>query len=272
MTSNSKSIRLGISPCPNDTFMFHGIATGRLTVEGYSIELELHDVETLNQMALDSRLDVSKLSAFAWLQVQERYQILNCGAALGYGCGPILIAKKPVDPSDLPNCRVALPGAWTTAHLLFRMWAPQVQNRYFVTYDRVFSEIDSGRADCGVIIHENRFTYEREGYQAVVDLGAWWETETGLPIPLGCIAARRDLGQENIGRMENLILQSIREAQADPQATLPYVRDYAQEMEEAVLWQHVQTFVNDFSLDLGARGRAALAALDNRARSAGVLP
>jgi 1,4-dihydroxy-6-naphthoate synthase len=269
--STAESIRLGYSPCPNDTFIFHGIAAGELQLPGVRIEVELHDVETLNRMAMTARLDVTKLSFHAWLLVRERYRLLESGAALGHGCGPILVSKEPLTRSEVAAARVVLPGEWTTAHLLFRLWAPERANRYFVTYDRILSEISAGKADCGVIIHENRFTYTQAGFHTVVDLGAWWEEETGLPIPLGCIAARSELGEGRMRDIEELIRRSILQAQENPEPTLPYIRRYAREMSDDVLRRHIHTFVNSYSLDLGETGKRAVAELDKRARAAGII-
>ena len=263
---------LGYSPCPNDTFIFHAIASGALRLPGYDVVEELHDVETLNAMALEHRLDVSKLSFHAWLRLKDSYRLLQSGAALGFGCGPILIARRPMARSDIDTCRIVLPGQWTTAHLLFRLWAPKAEDKYFVAYDRIFAEVESGRADCGVIIHENRFTFEAAGFKAIVDLGAWWEHETDMPIPLGCIAAKTELGRSTIHAVESLIGESIRLAEEHPESTLPYMQRYAQEMEIDVLRQHVKTFVNEFSMDLGELGRAAVVELERRAKDAGVIP
>ena len=267
----AESIRLGYSPCPNDTFIFYGIAAGGLQLPGVRIEVELHDVETLNRMAMTARLDVTKLSFHAWLLVRERYRLLDSGAALGYGCGPILVSKEPLTRSGVAAARIVLPGEWTTAHLLFRLWAPEAGNRYFVTYDRILSEISAGKADCGIIIHENRFTYTQAGFHTVVDLGAWWEEETGLPIPLGCIAARAELGEGQMRDIEGLIRRSIRQAQENPEQTFPYIRRYAREMSDDVLRRHIHTFVNSYSLDLGETGKRAVAELDQRARAAGII-
>ena len=266
------TIRLGYSPCPNDTFMFYGIVCGGLTLPGIEIVAELHDVETLNLMAMTAELDVSKLSFHAWIQVRERYRLLSSGAALGHGCGPLLVSKRPLARSEIVKARVVLPGEWTTAHLLFRLWAPDAVNKTFTTYDRILPEIAAEKADCGVIIHESRFTFAQAGFLPVVDLGAWWEAETGLPIPLGCIAAKEELGSDLINNMEALIRRSIRRAQNDPTAAFPYVHQHAQELSEAVLNQHIQTFVNSFSIDLGETGRAAADMLVLRAQEAGIVP
>jgi 1,4-dihydroxy-6-naphthoate synthase len=267
----AESIRLGYSPCPNDTFIFHGIASGNLQLPGIRFEVELHDVEKLNRMAMAARLDVTKLSFHAWLRVRDRYRLLASGAALGHGCGPILVSKAPLTRSEVIAARVVLPGEWTTAHLLFRLWAPEAGNRYFVSYDRVLADIETGMADCGVIIHENRFTFADAGYHAIVDLGAWWETETGLPIPLGAIAARGELGEGRMRDIEALIRRSIRHARRFPESALPYVRRYAREFSDAVLQEHIRTFVNAYSLDLGDTGKRAVDEMARRARTAGVL-
>ncbi len=265
------TLRLGFSPCPNDTFMFHGIISGRTPIDGWRVAEELHDVETLNRKAMDGQLDVTKLSFFAWLTLKDRYRLLNAGAALGYGCGPVLVTLAPISPCELRRSRVVLPGEWTTAHLLFRLWAPDAHDRIFTTYDRILDTIRSGRADAGVIIHESRFTYEKEGFQAIVDLGEWWEEETGLPIPLGCIAASRTLTQETVTAIETSLRASIRSAMATPDRSLSYIRRHAREIAADVLDHHIHTFVNDFSLDLGPDGHAAVSALEERAAGAGII-
>jgi 1,4-dihydroxy-6-naphthoate synthase len=266
------NLTLGYSPCPNDTFIFHALVKGRIALCGIRLEECLHDVETLNQMAMAAELDVTKLSFFAWLKVQDRYRLLNTGAALGYGCGPILVARKPLALKDIAAARIVLPGRWTTAHLLFRLWAPRAANRIFAPYDRIFDYLATGQADCGVIIHESRFTYAQAGCVRLLDLGAWWEEQTGLPIPLGCMAAKTSLPDDVVVQIETAIGRSIAFARQHPDLALPYIRQHAREMETAVLQCHIDTFVNDFSLDLGETGRAAVAALDQMARTACVLP
>lgn len=266
-----KKLRFGYSPCPNDTFMFNAIAGGDVGVSGYRIKSVLHDVETLNGLALSDKLEVTKLSFYAWLKAKDRYRLLGSGAAMGFGCGPVLIARKPLNLSDIRRCRVALPGRWTTAHLLFRLWAPDARQRIFTPYHRIFETIASGQADCGVIIHESRFTFQSAGFALVKDLGAWWEEQTGLPIPLGGIAARKNLGEPLIERIDAAVHESIRRAMDHPAETLPYIRKYAQEMDETVLQAHIRTFVNDFSLSLPARGRRAIEMLESMARDAGAV-
>ena len=264
-------IRLGYSPCPNDTYIFHGIASGKLKTPGYTVRPELHDVETLNQMAFQEILEASKLSFFAWLKVRAHYRLLASGGALGYGCGPLVIARKPLTLADMNHCRIVLPGQWTTAHMLFRLWAPRAEQRFFVPYDRIFQILQAGEADCGVIIHESRFTFEQAGFYAVQDLGGWWETQTGLPIPLGCIAVHARVGAQGADLLDRLIRQSIALARQNPQAAMPYIRRHAQEMTGEVLQAHIQAFVNEFSSDLGLSGREAVRVLEAKARQAGII-
>ena len=267
----AKELTFGYSPCPNDTFMFNALANGKVGVDGYRLKPELHDVETLNTMAMDAVLDVTKLSFYAWMAVKDSYLLLNSGAAMGFGCGPVLIAKGPLNQADIRHSRVVLPGQWTTAHLLFRLWAPDTRQRVFVSYDRIFDMLTSDQADCGVIIHECRFTFEEAGFSTIVDLGAWWENKTGLPIPLGAIAVRKRLGQPLITKIDAAVNQSIRQAMRQPEAALPYIRQHAQEMDATVLQKHIRSFVNDFSLDLSQKGRQAIDVLERMAQQAGAL-
>ncbi|GAB6908476.1 1,4-dihydroxy-6-naphtoate synthase [Desulfosarcina cetonica] len=267
----ASKLTLGYSPCPNDTFIFHAIASGAVGVDGRAIEPQLHDVETLNAMAMQALLDISKLSFYAFLRVKDHYRLLSSGAAMGFGCGPVLIARRALSREDMPRCRVVLPGRWTTAHLLFRLWCPKAQQRYFTTYDRIFDALETGAADCGVIIHESRFTFEAAGFRPVVDLGAWWEEKTGLPIPLGGIVARQELGSSLIRSIDTAIHASIRQAMAQPAKALPYIRQHAQEMDQSVLEAHIRTFVNDFSLTLPQQGLDAIATLARMAMDAGAI-
>ncbi len=264
-------LTIAYSPCPNDTFMFHGLASGGVEIPGCQVAVELHDVETLNQLALQQRFDVSKLSFYGWLLGRRHYRLLRCGAALGFGCGPLLVARRPIAVEELPGCCIALPGELTTAHLLFRLWQPQATNRIFVPYHEIFARVAGGEADCGVVIHESRFTFQEHGLHCLADLGQWWEQETGLPIPLGCIAAHHRLGESVIAEVERAIAESIARAQADPAATRSYMQEHAQEMQDAVLDQHVQTFVNRYSVDLGEDGAAAVRRLEEMAVAAGVI-
>jgi 1,4-dihydroxy-6-naphthoate synthase len=251
--------------------MFHGVAEGLLRLEGHEIETHLEDVQTLNRLAMEETYDVTKISFYAYLRVRENYELLNSGAALGSGCGPLVVARRRMAPAELAQCRIAVPGELTTAHMLLRLWAPQAADRVFVAYDQVMPMVVCGQVDCGVIIHEGRFVYRQANLECLADLGQWWEQATGLPIPLGCIVARKSLGQAMIAKFDALVRQSIQRSQAEPERTLPYVRRYAQELDEAVIRKHIATYVNEFSLDLGPRGRAAVAKLQEMAQRAGGL-
>ena len=262
---------MAYSPCPNDTFMFHDLAMGRLAPPDGSIDTHLHDVETLNQLALRGTYDVTKVSFHTYLLIQDRYELLEAGAALGLDCGPVVVAPRDLQPADLDGRRVAVPGELTTAHLLLRLWAPQVTERVFVRYDQIMDRVVAGEVDAGVLIHEGRFVYPQAGLHLVADLGEWWRQQTGLPIPLGCIVARRSLGNETVRALEGLVKQAVTNSMADPEATFAYVRQHAQEMDEAVLRAHIRTFVNEYSLDLGDDGRAAVAALKRLAEDAGIV-
>jgi 1,4-dihydroxy-6-naphthoate synthase len=251
--------------------MFHSMATGRLRPAGGAFEVHLHDVETLNRLASGGAYDVTKLSFHAWLLVSELYELLPVGAALGYGCGPVVVSKRPIAPGELAGCRIAVPGELTTAHMLLRLWRPDISEKVFVRYDQVMPMVASGTVDAGVIIHEGRFTYEAAGLRLIADLGQWWQDTTGLPIPLGCIAARKTLGPARIAEIADLLRRGILESREHPEATADYVRLHAMEMSPEVLASHIRTFVNDYSLDMGDEGRRAVATLRELALLAGII-
>lgn len=273
----SAAVRLTVaySPCPNDTFMFYGVARGLVKRpatplgDEVAIETRLHDVETLNCLALAGTYDVTKISFHAWLRVRETYQLLRVGTTLGRGCGPLVIQASG-SSLDAPLRRVAVPGEHTTAHLLLRLWMERRPEVAFAAYDQIMDMVVRGEVDAGVIIHEGRFVYRQRGLACRVDLGEWWERETGLPIPLGCIVARKALGSQFIARCEDMVEASLRLALADPSAPDAYVRQYARELDDDVIRKHIGTYVNAFSLELGATGRAAIAALEARAKEAGI--
>jgi 1,4-dihydroxy-6-naphthoate synthase len=262
-------LSLGYSPCPNDTFMFSGLVQGHIPLSRIRwAESYREDVETLNRWALQERLDVTKLSFHALGHVLESYTMLRSGAALGRGCGPLLVtATAQGDPA---RWKIALPGQYTTATLLLRLFLPQHQPPLFLRFDRIIEAILTGQVDAGVLIHESRFTYQEQGLRCVQDLGAWWEETSGLPLPLGCIAARKSLPAECIQELEQALAASIRWAQEHPEEAMHSVRPHAQEMEERVLTQHIQLYINDFSLDLGEEGRTAVQELLRRGQEAGI--
>jgi 1,4-dihydroxy-6-naphthoate synthase len=271
-------IGIGYSPCPNDTFMFHALISG--AVPGPALAPWLADIEALNERALadEDPLPISKLSVHALAHASARYTVLSAGAALGRGCGPLVVARPgalPEDPREalrrLASLRVAIPGRYTTAQLLLRSLAPAPRETVALRFEAILPAVASGQVDAGLIIHESRFTYARHGLVAVADLGALWEADTGLPLPLGVIAIRRER-EALASAVEAGIRRSIAAAWADPQASAAYVRAHAQEMDPEVCRQHIALYVNEFSLELGAEGRAAIDALLARGREAGLLP
>jgi len=268
-----KTLTLGFSPCPNDTFIFAGLVQGQVPVPGFTLAPpRLLDVETLNRMALAGDLDVTKLSFHALGHVLDRYALLRSGAALGRGCGPLLVSREPLSASALAGRRIAVPGRLTTAAMLLRLFLPGLPAPEVLRFDRIIPALDAGTIDAGVIIHESRFLYDRHGLHLVQDLGAWWESETGLPIPLGGIAARRDLGSAAHAAIETAIAESLRWARGNEAAWSSYVRSHAQELDAAVIRQHIDLYVNDFSLDLGVEGERAIAEFLRRGHSAGLFP
>lgn len=269
----AESLTLGYSPCPNDTFIFHGLVHGLAGAAGLELTGPvLADVETLNEWALSGRLDVTKISCHALGHVLAEYQLLNAGAALGRGCGPLLVAREALSPEALPFRRLAIPGRLTTAALLLKLFSPRCTDLVPMRFDLIMPAIVEGRVDAGVIIHESRFTYQQHGLLCLRDLGAWWEEESGLPIPLGCIVARRSLGAERLALLERLIRASVSQAFADPASSRDYIRRHARELDDRVIAEHIGLYVNPFSLDLGEEGLGAIARLLARGREAGVFP
>ncbi len=261
------SLKLGFSPCPNDTFIFYALVHG-LVESPVGLEPVLEDVETLNRWALSGELPLTKLSYAAYARVRDRYVALRSGGALGRGVGPLLVARRPL--AGLRGVRVAIPGRHTTAFLLLSLYAEGFEPLE-VRYDRILPLVAQGEVEAGLIIHESRFTYPQYGLVQVADLGAWWEAETGLPLPLGAILARRDLGEGLIRALDRAVRQSLEYALAHPEATLPYLKAHAQELSEEVIWAHVRTYVNEFSLDVGEEGERAVARLLGEAEARGLL-
>jgi len=266
-----KELTLGYSPCPNDTFIFYALSQGLIDLP-FKLNILLADVEMLNQQLRQGALDISKLSTGTVLQIIDRYWLLRSGGAMGRGCGPLIVAKRPVKLEDLRDASIAVPGLSTTAHLLLRLNGIHRGPCIPMQFDRIMPAVSSGRADAGVIIHEGRFTFHSYGLQMVLDLGKWWEQETGLPLPLGAIAIRRDLGFETAELVETKIRESLLYSRAYPDKSQPYIRQHAQEMEPEVIRRHIETFVNEFSIDAGAEGENAMKCLLRAASSLDNLP
>ena len=273
MSESAAPLSLGFSPCPNDTFIFHALVHGLVPEAPAFAPPRLEDVETLNCWALTGKLAVSKLSVHALGRVLDRYQLLGAGAALGRGCGPLLVAGERFDPGELPGKRLAIPGRLTTAAMLLGLCSPGALPRAAeVRFDAIMPAVVRGEFDAGVIIHESRFTYRDHGLVLLADLGAWWEETSGLPIPVGGIAARRSLGREKLAAIERAIRSSVKLAFADPERAMPYIRRHAGELDPEVIRSHIDLYVNDFSIELGSEGRAAIEEFLRRGREAGILP
>lgn len=262
-------LTLGYSPCPNDCYIFYGLAHDRIQPQ-LDWRIVLDDVEALNLRADRGDLDVTKLSYHAYGHMTERYVMLAAGGALGRGVGPLIVTKEPL--TDLSGRRVAVPGGLTTANLLLELSQADDLDTLELRYDRIMPAVAAGEVDAGLIIHESRFTYRQQGLREFLDLGSWWERETGLPIPLGGIAARRSLGSERLSQIDSAVRASLAFADAHPDETDAYVAEHAQEMDAGVRRQHIELYVNDFSRDLGAEGRGAVQALLQRARDRGLIP
>jgi 1,4-dihydroxy-6-naphthoate synthase len=255
------TLRLGFSPCPNDTFLFDALVNGRISQPDLDFEVVLDDVEALNQRALAGDLHLTKLSYAAFPRVAETYVMLRSGSALGRGVGPLLVSARPLEPSHYAELRVAIPGQYTTANFLLQWAFPEIRNKTALLFSEIEQAVLTGAFDAGLIIHESRFTYADKGLLRLADLGEIWEQRSGLPIPLGGIAARRDLGPARIAELERLLSRSVRYAFEHPLDSLAYVQQHAQEMDLAVQQAHIALYVNQFTEWLGEEGEQAVAAM-----------
>ena len=252
-------LSLGFSPCPNDTFIFDALVNKKIDIKDFEFDVKLEDVQTLNEWALRQELDITKISYGVLPLVIHHYVLLESGGALGKGVGPLLIAKTKMNIDELDNKLVAIPGENTTAHMLFSLAFPDVKNKVFKIFNEIETAVLNEEADAGVIIHENRFTYQDKGLHKLVDLGDYWETKTQLPIPLGGIIAKRSLDQKIVTEIDKLIQQSVEYAfRHNYEELSDYVKLHAQEMSERVMRQHIDLYVNNFSVALGEDGRKAV--------------
>ncbi|QSV46933.1 1,4-dihydroxy-6-naphthoate synthase [Geobacter benzoatilyticus] len=267
-----RDLTLGFSPCPNDTYIFHALVHGLVETPGLAFRERLEDVETLNRLALEGVLDVSKVSYHALGFLRDEYLLLRSGGALGRGCGPLVVTKGAGSMKDLRGKPIAVPGRYTTAALLLRLFDPSLDNLVYLPFNEIMAGVARGEFAAGVIIHESRFTFPEYGLTKLLDLGAWWEGETGCPIPLGGIVARRSLGRETVAAIDAALRASVAHARSNPSAASAYIRAHSQEMSDEVCAAHIGLYVNDFSLQLGAEGELAVAALLGRAEAAGVIP
>jgi 1,4-dihydroxy-6-naphthoate synthase len=259
------SLDIGFSPCPNDTFAFHAMLHGLVDTGDYHFSSHVHDVEQLNILAGKKKLHVTKLSFFGYLTLKGKYTLLDSGAALGFGCGPLVVAG--LGDVDLKKAKIAVPGRLTTANLLLHLWQPELSNIFYTRFDNILPGIQKGEFDAGVIIHEGRFVFKDYNCRKIIDLGEWWEEETHLPIPLGCIALRNDLTTgKRKAEMESIISRSVRFAHEHPDISRNYVKSHAQEMEDAVINEHIRLYVNAFTEKMGPEGRKAIQTLEEMAR------
>ncbi|HMQ49849.1 MAG TPA: 1,4-dihydroxy-6-naphthoate synthase [Saprospiraceae bacterium] len=265
-------LTLGFSPCPNDTFIFDAMIHGKIDTEGLSFEVIMADVEALNQRAFAKNLDITKLSYHAFAYLIDDYVLLDAGSALGKGVGPLLIARSPLDHKTLRKAHVAVPGKYTTANFLLSMAYPDISMKTEVLFSEIENGVLQGHFDAGVIIHENRFTYEAKGLVKIKDLGDYWEATTDMPIPLGGIVVKRDLPLEVQRAVNRVMHRSVRFAMDHPEDSAEFVKQYAQEMETAVMQQHIGLYVNDFTLELGTQGKEAVQRMFDIAVAKGVIP
>jgi 1,4-dihydroxy-6-naphthoate synthase len=251
-------LTLGFSPCPNDTFIFDALVNEKIDVQGFKFDVMMEDVETLNRWAMQEKLDITKISYGVLPRILPAYRVLDAGGALGKGVGPLLVAKQPIDLEDVSQLRVALPGANTTAHMLFTLAFPDAQQKQFLVFHDIEDAVLRGDVDCGVIIHENRFTYAEKGLHKLLDLGEFWEHNTKSPIPLGGIVMNRRFDPAIMAKIDALIRESVAYSWKQYPVLSPFVREHAQEMSEDVMRQHINLYVNDYSSSLGQEGRSAV--------------
>lgn len=272
-------LTLGFSPCPNDTFIFDALIHGKIDTEGLSFDVSFDDVETLNQKAIKGQLDITKLSFHAFAYVIEKYALLDAGSALGFGVGPLLICKKEnIDrinehlQNSNPALITAIPGKYTTANFLLGVAYPQLTNKREMVFSAIEDALLNDEIDLGLIIHENRFTYQDKGLHKVVDLGNYWEQLTNCAIPLGGIVVNRNLSQEIQDKVNRLVRKSVEFAFANPKSGIDFIRQHAQEMDESVMYKHIELYVNKYSVNLGQEGRKAIDTLFNLALKNEVIP
>jgi 1,4-dihydroxy-6-naphthoate synthase len=253
-------LTLGFSPCPNDTFIFDNWVNGKLADNALQVSPTLSDVEQLNAKAKTGALDVTKISFGVYPFIADKYQILDAGSALGFGCGPLLISKKDLNLSDFENSdlKVAIPGFSTTANLLLSLALPNIKNKVELVFSEIENAVLSGKVDAGLIIHENRFTYQKLGLRKIIDLGEYWESLYNLPIPLGCIVVKRTLSDAVKIQINAAIKKSVEVAFENPVGTMDYVAQHAQTMELSVMNQHIDLYVNKYSVSLGNEGQKAI--------------
>jgi 1,4-dihydroxy-6-naphthoate synthase len=265
-------LKLGFSPCPNDTFIFDAMVHGRIDTEGLEFDYFLAGVEELNRKAFASEVDITKMSYHAYSYVADNYLILDSGSALGHRNGPLLISKRIIDPPELAEARIAIPGKYTTANLLLSIAWPEARNKTEYLFSDIENALLNDEMDAGLIIHETRFTYFKRGLHKIADMGEYWENLTEMPIPLGAIVINRNIPEEIALKVNRIIRRSIEYAYKDSFASYDFVADNAKEMDSTVMNKHIKLFVNEYTLNLGPKGRDAIESLFRIAREKGVIP
>ena len=268
------TLTLGFSPCPNDCFMFDAMVHGRIDLEGLDFDVRMADIEALNSAAFAGAVDITKLSFHAYAYCADDYVLLDAGSALGRNCGPLLISQRPIAPEEVAagDLRIAIPGKYTTANFLLSLAFPRATDKSECLFSDIEWGVLDGRFDAGLIIHENRFTFADRGLKKIIDLGEFWESETGAAIPLGGIVISRCLPADVRQRVNRVMRRSVEYAFANRDASLPFVRANAQAMSDEVMYKHIDLYVNEYSVDLGVDGRRAVEVLFERARNSGVIP
>ncbi|EDM34129.1 hypothetical protein PBAL39_24430 [Pedobacter sp. BAL39] len=269
------TLTLGFSPCPNDTFIFDALIHHKIDTEGLEFEVFFDDVETLNQKAIRAELDISKLSFHAFAHVYDQYELLDAGSALGFGVGPMLISKNEYlanHPDNLnKNLRVGIPGKYTTANFLLGIAFPHLVEKQEMVFSEIEQSLLDEKIDLGLIIHENRFTYMDKGLHKVMDLGSYWEQQTGCAIPLGGIVINRKLDRKLKEKVNRILRKSVEYAFANPKSGIEFIRHHAQEMSEEVMYKHIELYVNKYSIDLGPEGRKAIDVMFDLAQQNGLI-
>lgn len=256
-------LKLAISTCPNDTFMFDALINGKVDTGKYEFDLQMADVEQLNQLAFEGLSDISKISYHTFFKISDKYQLLNSGSALGNNCGPLIVSKRKINSEELKDCKIAIPGVNTTANLLMKIFFSEVKDKKVCLFSDIEDAVLSGDCDAGLVIHETRFTYKQRGLMLFADLGEMWEQKFSLPIPLGGIAVKRDLPETDKKAIDSILRESIKFAFANRDSSLEFIKNHAVELDEEIIRQHIDLYVNDFSIDLGLKGKESVDTLAN---------
>lgn len=265
------TLTLGFSPCPNDTFIFDAMVHGKIDTEGLEFSTIISDVEELNNLAFKGEIDITKLSYFAFTSVSEQFRLLSAGSALGYKNGPLLISRHKIYPDEINDLRIAIPGENTTANLLLSIAYPKVKEKKPYLFSLIEEVVLSGEMDAGLIIHENRFTYQKKGLKKILDLGEYWETLTEMPIPLGGIVVNRKLSVPVQQKINRVMKRSVEFAFENPKTTWNFVKKHAQSMEDSVIESHINLYVNQFTRNLGDKGKQAITILYEKAFEKGII-